>query len=189
MTCVVGLDTSITGTGIAVVRTSIAGEALAYTDVVRSTGRSSDPLPVRSRRMLTMRNRIMAGLPDGHVDLLVIEGLSFGHNQPGQDRLHHLWWLVIGALGQSRPDTHITVVPPSTAKKAVTDKGNADKRTMRAAVERWWPQTGIDDDNAADALALASLGAVHMRVPVPFPIQEHTRLALAKLDLPERPSR
>lgn len=56
-------------------------------------------------------------------------------------------------------------------------------------MRKWWPQTGIDDDNAADALALASLGAIHMRVPVPFPVQEHTRLALAKLDLPERPPR
>lgn len=183
MTTVVGIDSSLSSTGIAVVRAD-----WARTDVVRSTGRQSDPLPVRSRRMLDMRNRIMNHLPE-HVDLVVIEGLSYGHNQPGQDRLHHLWWLVVGALGQARPGTHVTACPPSTAKKACTDNGRATKQQIMSQMRKWWPQTGIDDDNAADALALASLGAIHMRVPVPFPVQEHTRLALAKLDLPERPPR
>lgn len=193
MTTVVGLDPSISGAGIAVIRTAdpriaMYGNVDAYTQVITSRGRASDTMPQQAARLLAMRNAVMDRVPRD-ADLVMIEGLALGKTNPGTDRLAHLFWLLVSALGQVVPNAHITRVAIPTLKKAVTDNGKADKRAVQAGVTRWWPGVAMRDDNAADALALASLGAVHMRVPVPFPIQEHTRLALAKLDLPDRPAR
>lgn len=189
MTTVVGLDPSLTGTGVAVITYDpLRGTPIASTHVVTGTGRKSDTLRQQDTRIRKMRNTIMDSIPRD-TDLVLIEGLALGAKGTGMDRLTYLNWLLVSATLCALPDAHPLRVPPATLKKAVTDRGNADKRDMQATVTRWWPGVPMRDDNAADALALASLGAVHMRVPVPFPVQEHTRLALAKLDLPERPPR
>lgn len=47
-------------------------------------------------------------------------------------------------------------VPVGAIKKFATEKGNANKAAMIAAVQSWG-YTGVTDDNQADAIALAHL--------------------------------
>lgn len=186
MTTVVGLDSSLKGFGVAI----ITDDAPAATFVVTSTGKKSDTMQVRAQRMLATRNSVMALIPPD-TDLIVIEGLAFASNQFGHDRIVHTWWLVVTAIIQARPGAHITTVAPSSLKKITTGSGAKDpgKKRMEAAVTRMWPAVPCRDDNARDALALAAIGAVHLRLPVPFIVTEDYRLAMAGLDLPERPPR
>ena len=120
-----------------------------------------------------------------------MEGISYGSNLAGHDRIIYLWWLLYAAISQTRPNTHITVVSPSSLKKITTGNGGKDpgKKRMEAHVTRMWPAVPCRDDNARDALALGAIGAVHKRLPVPFIVTEDYRLAMADLDLPERPAR
>lgn len=191
MTTVVGLDPSLAGTGVAVITYDPGRGTIASTHVVTSSGKKSDTRAVQARRTATQRNAVMDSLPREHIDHLVIEGISFGSNQIGHDRIVYLWWLLYAAISQTRPDTPITVVQPSSLKKITTGSGAKDpgKKRMEAAVTRMWPAVPCRDDNARDALALAAIGAVHLRLPVPFIVTEDYRLAMAGLDLPERPAR
>ncbi|MGC5027429.1 hypothetical protein ACLQ3K_21995 [Tsukamurella sp. DT100] len=191
MTTVVGLDPSLAGTGVAVITYDPGRGTIASTHVVTSSGKKSDTRAVQARRTATQRNAVMDSLPREHIDHLVIEGISFGSNQIGHDRIVYLWWLLYAAISQTRPDTPITVVQPSSLKKITTGSGAKDpgKKRMEAAVTRMWPAVPCRDDNARDALALAAIGAVHLRLPVPFIVTEDYRLAMAGLDLPARPER
>jgi crossover junction endodeoxyribonuclease RuvC len=58
--------------------------------------------------------------------------------------------------------TPVVIVPPSTLKKYVTGKGNANKVAMVAAVKERWGQE-FKDHNAADAYSLAKLGLVILK--------------------------
>ena len=57
-----------------------------------------------------------------------------------------------------RPARYPIQVPPATLKKYITDKGNATKAEVMAAVSSRLG-TNIEDDNAADALVLAYIAA------------------------------
>ena len=196
MTTIVGLDTAIKAAGVAIIRHH-DDTTTATTHVVGSKGRASDTLAQQARNLTQRRNQILDLIPRD-TDLIVIEAPALRLANPGTDRLHALWWFTIAALGQVVPDAHITKIFPGTLKKftqgGIKGGGNATKTEQEQAIARMWPGVFVKDDNAADALAAASAGAVHMRVPVPFTITEDRRLSIAstdklKLDWPARPER
>ena len=88
-------------------------------------------------------------------DLVVVEGLSFAHNNPSAQERAGLWFMIARSLWKR--NTPMRVVAPTQLKKFVVGKGNADKALMIREVFRRW-QFEAEDDNAADAYGLLRIG-------------------------------
>ncbi|MBH5146313.1 crossover junction endodeoxyribonuclease RuvC [Rhodococcus erythropolis] len=178
MTGIIGWDLSLTGTGIS----RIQPNGTANTWRVASTGRKGATLAQRNQRLIKIRNEVMAHTREA--DLIVVEGPAYGmRSQAGTHDRSGLWWLLVAAaMHQKIP---IVECPPTTRAKAMTDRGNADKSSVVAAVARMWPTVEFKSDDEADALALATIGAIHYRYPVPFLVLERHKLALTKIVWPD----
>lgn len=138
---VVGLDLSLTHTGVA--------DGFTGPWVI-------DPKKLRGiERVDFIANLILINM-DERTDLICIEGYSFGSRSSQAHALGELGGVVRRDLWREG-FTYIDV-PPSTLKTYATGKGNASKALVLVeAVKR----LGYDghDDNEADALWLADMGA------------------------------
>jgi crossover junction endodeoxyribonuclease RuvC len=156
---VVGLDLSLTGTGVGIVDRS--GDVRLFT--VSSKGKKDDDLLTRSVRLERLATGILQYVAAADPELAVIEGPSmaskFGHPH---DR-SGLWWLVVHTL-HTRGLT-VVEVPPSNRMMYATGKGNAAKDAVLTAVVRRYQHLvaePIEDNNTADALVLAAMGRRHL---------------------------
>jgi Holliday junction resolvasome RuvABC endonuclease subunit len=150
---VLGLDLSLTGTGIA----RLGAEGVELLVTVRSGKR------VGHERIEYILATIGDAQRGQHLDLIVIEGPSYG-SQGGQQGHHEragLWWLVAHSLYAHR--RAYAVVAPKARAKYATGNGNDGKGVVKAAVhERYGHLATIRDDNQADALVLAAMGVDHL---------------------------
>ena len=147
----VGLDLSLTA----------AGWAIIYDDGLHQTGTfgddiNDDHIALRLRRWAGHLNHVIPYTREGlHI---IVEDLprSVKHGGPALGMVHAMFWKTLGE--RSIPYDTVTVVPPNTLKMYATGKGTASKSLVLVeAVKR----LGYDghDDNEADALWLADLGA------------------------------
>jgi crossover junction endodeoxyribonuclease RuvC len=168
LTRVVGLDLSLTSTGIALIANS--GARLHRIQPGNLTGHE------RMQRILTDTRIWTEGC-----ELIVIEGPSFG--SPGrQHEMGGLWWLITRALWRrSRP---YAVVEPSKLKRYATGKGNASKDEVLSAVVRRYPMADVNGNDVADALVLAAMGADHLGIPL-APVPQAHRAALTGIRWPD----
>lgn len=170
MNVVVGLDLSLTSTGIA----RIVGTHVSV-DRIR-------PKNTGHERLQTVVDIVSS--VTGSADLVVIEGPSYGSASSSQ-RGHHeragLWWLITHDLWAA--DRRVAVVPPTQLKTYATGKGNAGKDDVLTAVVRRFPDVAVRGNDDADALVLAAMGADHLGQPLVTMPAEH-RKALAKVEWP-----
>lgn len=157
---VVGLDPSLTSSGVAIIGESLDPEL--YT--VRSSGHRSDSYGMRAARIDRLANEVVAYIkPDD--SLVVIEGPALRSTDPGVWDRAGLWWLLytrIVALG-----VPVGVCPPKTRAKWATGNGNADKKMVRAGVQALWPDVKISNSDVSDGLCFATMAGqlVGMNVP------------------------
>lgn len=193
MTVIVGVDLSLTSTGIARIE-AVQAVLPAYPaeDPPRTVpghrvniARVQSKPPPTSRVTLASRSlrlRKIAGEVFGYctgADLVVIEGPSYASDSGAAHDRAGLWWMVVGRLtGQGY---NVVEVPPTVLKTYATGKGNAPKDAVLAAVVRRYPQVDVDQNDVADALVLAAMGARFIGQPIePDLPQTHTR-ALARV--------
>ena len=140
---VVGLDPSLTGTGIACED--------GFSERVITPSASS--LRGQLQRMNIIASRVALRTPDGA--LVIIEAPSFGSNYPGHHAIAGLWWILAATC--TSKGCPLVQVAPSSLKLFATGNGRAKKAGMRAA---WLEHTGADvaDDNRVDALWLRQVG-------------------------------
>lgn len=152
MTKIVGLDLSLTSTGVAVVLGDFAS-----TETIKPKA--------KGHARLSMLQAEIGNYVDG-ATLVVVEGPAFASakGQQGHHERAGLWWLITHSLHRRSIPT--AIVPPSTLKKYVTGKGNADKDTVLLAVARRYPTVDIHGNDEADALVLAAMGARHLDHPI-----------------------
>lgn len=164
---VLGLDLSLTATGVAHDR---------YQTATISPG-TLRGIP----RLRFIRDRVHEAVTLGRVDLVAVEGPSYGSVGRGQHERGGLWWLIVYLLD----DVGIpyAIVPPSVLKKYATGKGGASKPDMRMALYR---RMAIDepDDNKVDAIWLSTLGLDHLGWP-PVDLPKAQRAALDKVTWPD----
>lgn len=155
MTGVVGVDPSISSTGVFEIGSSVRF------DRIRST---PDETSLRTRldRLRSMATRIHAAVTcGGAVDLIVIEGPAYGSNNAKTHELAGFWWLLVHVLEQVAP---VAVAQPGTVKKFATGNGRAEKDEVLAAAIAAFPGVGIKSNDVADAASLAGLGATHLGI-------------------------
>lgn len=175
MTTVLGLDMSLTGTGLAAVTAD--GGFTATT--IASAGRRGDSLAQRDRRLSELARRIGLFIQDwDEYTLAVIEGPIRALGGSTWDRAG-LWWMVVQQLDPSRT----AIAGPTVVKKWAAGKGGADKAAVANGVTRLWPSFECGSDNEADALALASMGAQRLGMNL-FPKRAHHSDALLKVEWP-----
>lgn len=169
---VLGLDLSLTSTGIA---SNIGG---GWTDTIRPRAK------MRGLDRLThIRGRVLDHATG--VDLVVVEGPSYGSSGAGSHERAGLWWLVVHAL--SRRNVAYAIASPKSRAQYATGMGDANKREVVAAITAYFPwfdatrRVGLDDE--CDALALAALGADWLGVPMVAMPQTH-RAGLTGVEWP-----
>ncbi|WP_139812900.1 hypothetical protein [Prescottella equi] len=185
---IIGIDPSLTSSGLAI----LGATPNPTIHLIGQPGFKDDPRHIKGQRIRTIRTRIMNLVPR-NTTLAVIEGRSYGHNLPGTDERSHLWWLISDALDHLK--IPVAVCPPTTLKKWATDNGAARKPAVITAIERMWPGIQLPENpsapraerkaDAADALALATIGAQHSTWRMPYPVLERHKLAITKIAWPQ----
>lgn len=154
---IVGIDLSLTSTGIAVMCADII-------DVqrIRSVGRKDATVTDTAKRIDTIGSAV--ALNAAGTDLAVIEAPSFGSRNGSQHERGGLWWDVIRRL--VRLGVPIATVSPQCRAKYATGRGNAGKDEVLAAVVRRYPDVDVTGNDVADALVLAAMGARWLGAPI-----------------------
>jgi crossover junction endodeoxyribonuclease RuvC len=137
-----GLDLSLASTGYAVADL-----------IVRAHGTLRPPKEMRGvTRLHWIEQRVRRLVKRHSPSLVTIEGYAMG----ARGRVFDIGELGgVIRLALHRMDTDFLVVPPSTLKQFATGKGNANKDKVILSMSRF---ALVEDDNAADAVALALFG-------------------------------
>lgn len=178
MSTIVGIDPSLTSCGIAVL-----GDESIYAPVdIRSLlsvghgGKSGASYLDRSNRIVSQARHVLNLVP-ADADLVVIEDMPVGMKaQPSLGDRWGLWWGLYSALASR--GTPIAVCNPGTRAKWATGSGRADKKLVLSCVRAQWPNQRIHNDDAADALTLAAMGALKLGWTLPFEIKDRHHAGL-----------
>lgn len=159
-----GLDLSLVKTGFAVLKDG----KLINSGLIKSKPSGDTPLHelVRLMGIVGKIEEVIdkTGLGYGNPDLVIVENLAFmARNSTALTQLAGLSYLVREMLfGKS---IFFAMVAPTTLKKFVTGKGNADKNLVMMEIYKQYGHSALDD-NEADAYALAALGAAVLGKPI-----------------------
>lgn len=156
--CVVGLDLSLTSTGVVVLR----GEKIVLQEVVRSV--PVGPLPIdEAKRLDGIANMVLALVPDD-ADLVAIEGIAFMISKTTSlVQLAAINFII--RIGLWKRGIKFVIVSPPTLKKFVTGKGVAQKDEMILSIYKQYGHT-ILDNNKADAFSLAAVACAVINKPI-----------------------
>lgn len=153
MPTIIGLDLSLTATGIA--GNTGGGWADVITPPAKLTGH---------QRLSYIRMAIMDRyLTCPNALYVVVEGPSYGSTTGSFHERAGLWWLVTHDLWKR--GIRYASVPPATLKRYAVGSGKASKDEVLVAVTRRFPWCPADN-NAADAATLAAMGADHFGAPL-----------------------
>ena len=180
MKIIIGIDPSLTATGIAHPEGvhTIASEPIGTTLTARHR---------RLRQILADLDNVVLGVKpfrfERKPDLVIVEAPSLGQGRQGGtlDR-NGLWWLIVDRLHTL--DIPVADVTPAQLKKFACGKGSGiSKADMRMAL---YQRIGVDlrDDNQVDAWWLRAIGCHHLGEPIVDLPKTHLA-ALDKVRWPE----
>lgn len=162
---ILGIDPGLAIIGIGIVESATPAD-LRVVDWLTITTKAGLPLPERLREI---RADLTTILDDVRPDLAVVEKLFFATNvTTAIDVAHARGVIMLSVAERAIPLLEPT---PMQLKQAITGDGGADKLQMQTMLLHLLGLTEIPTpDDAADALALASYGAM----------QQHTLRLLAE---------
>lgn len=172
---VVGVDLSLTATGLA----AVTSDGTYETTTVKSSGKRGDSLAQRADRIDDIVFHVNDFTTHWRPDLVVLEGPSIMSKGGSNWDRAWLWGMVVDSWLQAG----VAVVPPTVLKKWAAGKGNADKAAVALGIARLWPEFECDSDNEADALGLASMGSQRLGFGVVKERAHHAE-CLAKAEWP-----
>lgn len=183
MTRIVGLDLSLTATGLALVETGTGTNVVGLTGSPLITPRVSvrrveskararkkgDPPPTIGERSLRLR-KIAGQITEAcaGADLVVVEGPSYASEGAGTWDRAGLWWLVTARI--TGAGLNVVEVPPSNVKMYALGKGGGagtgKDEVLAAVIRRYLPVVEVPGNNEADSLILAAMGARFIGQPI-----------------------
>lgn len=185
---VAGIDLSMTNAGVAVIRGDLPQPVIRNVlSAPAKTARNADGdlfagLLDRRNRIQSIVARVVRAALEGYnaetddAPLFVIEApLYHAHAKSGTSGQHDRAWLWGLTVHMLYKHGLVVEVATTTMKRYATGsggtpKGSTSKAPVTAAMPRMFPGVWVTDDNAADALALAAMGARalgHPREPSP----------------------
>jgi crossover junction endodeoxyribonuclease RuvC len=170
---VVGIDPSLTATGIA--------SSLTWCAKLGIDGVTKMPVWEKTEAIEFLADEIIEEI--GQPDLVVIEQVDTARAYGGASERAGLFWLLARRLrGREIP---FTDVASAQLKIYATGTSQCKKGAVIDAVARRWPkfETG-GDDNMCDATVLTAMGADHLGAPL-APMPATHRRALDKVTWPE----
>lgn len=169
---VVGLDLSLTSSGVAVV----CGTGIRLTRI-QPAGQLGD-----HERIDWIRHRVWELA--AQVDLAVVERTTYAQTTGKAHERAGLWWIITRMLW--RQHLPYAVVESTKLKKYATGYGggkNSGKDRVLAAAIKRYPMADVDGNDVADALILAAMGADHLGHPL-APVPQVQRAALTGVHWP-----
>lgn len=145
---VVGIDPSLTSTGVAISGTPVQVER------IQSKGSTDSAWPDRFARISSIAHRIVTDIPDGA--LAVMEAPSYGSVGGAAHDRTGLWWFTYRLL--EAKGCRIVPVAPSQRSKYATGSGRAQKDHVLAAAVKRYPDIDITGNDVADAVILMAMG-------------------------------
>ena len=171
MTRVVGLDLSLTQTGMAFAASDESGVKLSTkTHKSKTTGMG---LSDRAGRLWSLTSRVLKDTCEFRPDLVLLESPALHQTSGSHHDRSGYWWLVVKELLDS--GLVVAEVSIGTLKKYATGSGSAGKDQIVIAVTRRYPAVQFETNDEADALVLAAIGCRMLGSPV--------ELTLPKLNL------
>jgi crossover junction endodeoxyribonuclease RuvC len=161
VTTVVGIDPSLTATGLSVV---VCDSGYVATQRLATKLRGHE-------RLDWIVNNVGVWLIGARPDLAVIEGPSYGSTGSTYHQLAGLWWLVAHKVHSAR--VPYAIVTPQQRAKYATGKGGAAKDAVLLAVAKRYPDVEVESNDEADALLCAAMGARHLGRPIDDLPQTH----------------
>lgn len=181
---ILGIDSSLTGTGLARIDVS-NNHAWDGRDHSMDVATVAAPGPTKDKSHRAMVRRVNAllshiesaicpddallGNPTGVAsdelpDLIAIENQAFGARGAGA-------WVLPWIFGRccelaERYDIPLIVVATSARAKYATGKGNADKEVVLLAANNLFPAAQIGNNNEADATIVGAIGCHYLGYPI-----------------------
>lgn len=156
---IVGIDPSLAGSAVAIIRADGSHSVKRFASKSRGTS-----VRERNGRYLSVVSRIIEFIGDDDPLVICIEGYSYGSHQ-GQAALAELGGILRSDLCVYE-SAKIFEVAPTTLKKFVTGKGNTDKIAVVAkSLERW--DVGFSTSDEFDAFGLAKIAACIAKLEQP----------------------
>lgn len=167
---IIGIDPSLQSTGLAVlgpsqidpywaVRTIRSAAPVAPPDSDMAQLRRMEKIVGQLRRAI---EELTCGVKPTY---FVIEAPAFSKNVGMAHERAGLWWMIY-QMAAGWGHTPILVVKPNLRAKYATGNGNAGKDEVMLATSRRYPEAPISNNNEADTVVLAAMGARMLGVPV-----------------------
>jgi Holliday junction resolvasome RuvABC endonuclease subunit len=173
---VAGIDPSLTSAGVAILQN---GQPIH----VSHHGHNGASYQMRSRRIRKQVMDVSVQVTRYSPDLVVMEEHPYAVRiSAGEFDRSGLWHGLYGRFDAY--DIPIVVMNNMTAKKWITGRGTAKKADIVEAVESWWPDFPFVNDDEADALGLAAIGAHHLGDPMPFQVKPRHTTGLEAVQWP-----
>ncbi|MEV7770469.1 hypothetical protein [Kitasatospora sp. NPDC086791] len=156
---VVGLDTSLTATGIA--------SSLGWCETIGHTDKKNPITKLPHHERITAMRKVSAAvlLNLGRPDLVVMETPALSRTGGGSHERGWLWWRLYEYLTDS--EIPVALMDPRQRMLYATGKGAATKSAVVDAVARRWPAWATGgDDNQADAVVLMAAGRDYLDHPI-----------------------
>ena len=147
MCTVMGLDLSLTSTGVVLLKSDGTSQSMTIKSKFREEARLAD-----------LREKIMVAVKLHRPGLVVLEGYAFGRPN-AMAALGELGGVIKCALFEERQP--FLIVPPTRLKKYACGRGNTKKDEVRLAVFKRWGFEAPSNDEV-DAYVLARIGLAYL---------------------------
>lgn len=175
---VVGIDPSLTSTGIA----HIDPDGRVTLTRVCSKGRAGASWYERLHRLDTLTAQIRQRLDLPGPAVVVIEAPAYAAASTSVHDRAGLWWGVFASARRAGHD--VVAVTPSQRMMYATGTGRADKDRVLAAVIRRYVDVDVSGNDEADALVFAAIGRRLVGAPIEVSLPATHVRALKKIALP-----
>lgn len=152
MVTYIGVDPSLTSTGVAVI-----GSGTVHLSTIRTTGTKLATWQQRETRLRRIRSSVCEVAAAHRDDTIVvgIEGPAYAQNLGHSHDRAGLWWALYFALASYVAE--IVVVPIQARIRYATGKGAGGKDVVLAAAIKRYADVEIGGNDEADALLIAAL--------------------------------